>query len=158
MPPDKFHNYWFKGEDTVCLFVLVAPNHKHARFRTEAFRPGAFEGDALFASAYGGDPLPSNQHIATERVTLPPGASGAETAFKLNDMALYVLSGTAMLRMNSLVGPLAAHQYQHIPATVRFQVSNPGYEPLVYLAFTVTDPFTEHGTELVKSGETHVQR
>src|SRR5262245_8510961 len=24
MPPDKFHNYWFTGDETVCLFVAVA--------------------------------------------------------------------------------------------------------------------------------------
>jgi quercetin dioxygenase-like cupin family protein len=156
MPPDKFHNYWFKGEDTVCLFVLVAPNHKYARFRTQDYRPGANEGDAHFASVFGNDSLPSNQHFATERVILPPGASTPETMFKLKDTVIYVLSGTAMLRMNTLAGPLAAHQYQHIPATVRFQISNPGYEPLVYLTFTITDPFTEHGTELVKSGETQI--
>jgi mannose-6-phosphate isomerase-like protein (cupin superfamily) len=157
MPPDKFHNYWFKGDDTVCLFVVVAPNHKYARFRTQDYRPGAFEGDAQFASVFGSDPLPSNQHFATERLILPPGATTSETMFKLKDTVIYVLSGTALLRMNTLVGPLAAHQYQHIPATVRFQISNPGYEPLVYLNLTITDPFTEHGTELVKSGETQAQ-
>jgi hypothetical protein len=56
--------------------------------------------------------------------------------------------------MNSMTGPLAAHQYQHIPATAHFEISYPGYEPLAYLASTITDPFTAHGTELVRPGET----
>lgn len=155
MPPDKFHNYWFKGSDTVCLFVVVAPNHKQARFRTQDFPPGAHEGDAPFANVFGDAPLPANQHFDCQRVVLPPGTSGPENVLNLKDRVIYVLSGTAMLRLNTLTGPLTPHQYQHIPATVRHQISNPGYEPLVYLDLVITDPMTEHGTELIKTGETH---
>jgi hypothetical protein len=31
MPSDKYHNYWFVGDKPVCLFVVVAPNHKYNR-------------------------------------------------------------------------------------------------------------------------------
>ena len=39
MPPNKYHNYWFKGSETACFFVVVAPNHKYKRLRDKDFTP-----------------------------------------------------------------------------------------------------------------------
>lgn len=147
MPPNKFHNYWFKGEDPVCLFVVVAPNHKYHRFRTKDFPAGAHEGDAPYANVWESSQLPSDEYFLCERKTLAPGASEALTALPLKDRVLYILKGTAHLTVGTLAGTLAANQYQYIPATVRHQISNPGFEPLHYFSLTITDPFTAHGTE-----------
>jgi len=150
MPPDMFHNYWFHGEDTVCLFVLVAPNHKYKRFRHESIPSVAYEGDAPYANVFETDVLPSNHHFHCERVTLEPGAAEASRMLDLQDRVIYVLSGAGRIQVGNLSGALAANQYQYIPATYAHQISNPGFEPLTYLSFIITDPFTQHGTELVK--------
>src|SRR5512135_441408 len=44
MPPDKYQDYWLIGKETVCLFVLVVPNIKEARWTYVGFPPEAFEG------------------------------------------------------------------------------------------------------------------
>lgn len=147
MPPDKFHNYWFKGDETVCLFVAVAPNHKYNRWRLKDFKPGAHEGDAPFANAFQTDQLPSDSYFESKRITLNPGESEGLQNFNLQDRIVYVLSGTASVTVNTLSGPLTAHQYLHIPATSRHEISNPGYEPLVYMSFIITDPHTARSTE-----------
>jgi mannose-6-phosphate isomerase-like protein (cupin superfamily) len=80
--------------------------------------------------------------------TLAPGAVEGPDVFGLQDRLVYVLSGTAQIRLGSLVGPLVEHQYQYIPATVRHEVRNCGYAPLKYLSLIITDPDTAQGTEL----------
>jgi quercetin dioxygenase-like cupin family protein len=148
MPPGKFHNYWFKGDETVCFFVAVAPNHKHSRLRTKNFTPDAYEGDAPYANVHTSDALPSNEHFQSTKVALPAGAADQPCMFDKNDRILYVVSGTAHVRVNTLSGTLAANQYQHIPATTPHQISNPGYEPLIVISMVITDPFTAHSTVL----------
>jgi mannose-6-phosphate isomerase-like protein (cupin superfamily) len=147
MPPYKYHNYWFKGSDTVCFFVAVAPNHKYKRFTTKGFQPEHYTGDAPYANVYKDEPLPSDHHFGCEKVTLAPGAAETPAYHELKDRIIYIVSGAAHLRLNTLSGPLAANQYQHIPATTHHQISNPGYEPLVYISMVITDPYTAHGTE-----------
>ncbi|MEZ4666301.1 MAG: cupin domain-containing protein [Anaerolineae bacterium] len=150
MPPDKFHNYWLAGDETVCLFVVVAPNHKAYRWRTEDFPPEAHSGDGPNANIFQSDILPSNQHFACERRILPPGESEPDQQYDLKDRVIYILEGVAELRVNTLTGPLAPQQYQHIPATYQHRIRNPGYTSLSYLSVMITDPATEHGTELVE--------
>lgn len=148
IPPKKYHNYWFKGTETVCFFVVVGPNHKYNRLRTKDFTPDCFEGEPPCANVFGTDRLPSNEHFACERMTLQPGES--ETPYQLDtqDRVVYVVSGTARVQSNLLSGALAANCYLHIPATTPHGVSNVGFEPLVYISLTVTDPFTAHGAAL----------
>lgn len=148
MPPNKYHNYWFNpaSDETACFFVAVAPNHKHNRLRHEGFTPDNYEGDAPHGNVYNDEPLPSNEHFEVEKITLAPGESSDLTVIDFKDRIIYVVSGTAHLRVNTLAGTLAANQYQHIPATTPHQFSNPGYEPLVVISMIVTDPFTVRGT------------
>ena len=147
MPPNKYHNYWFKGDETVCFFVVVAPNHKYNRFYTKNFTPDMHEGDAPFANVYQTDQLPSNQHFHAQRPTLLSGQSEAECVLELQERVIYIISGSAHVQVNALSGTLAANQYLHIPATTRHQIRNHGGEPLVYLSLIITDPYTAHGTE-----------
>jgi mannose-6-phosphate isomerase-like protein (cupin superfamily) len=56
------------------------------------------------------------------------------------------------VRMHAMSGALAANQFVHIPASTRHQIANGGYEPLVYISLTITDPDTVHGTELKEEG------
>ncbi len=148
MPPKKYHNYWFKGSETACFFVAVAPNHKHNRLRAKDFTPDCFEGDAPFANVFETDQLPSNEHFQCRKVTLQPGESEPAGQLELQDRLLYIVTGTAHIRVNQLSGALAANRYLHIPATTPHQIENSGFEPLVYLSLNITDPFTAHGTTL----------
>jgi quercetin dioxygenase-like cupin family protein len=148
IPPKKYHNYWFKGTDTVCFFVVVAPNHKFNRLRTKDFTPDCFEGDAPFANVFETDHLPPNEHFLCERVTLQPGESEASRQLDTQDRVVYVVSGTAQVQVNLLSGALAANRYLHIPATTPHQMSNAGFDPLMYISLTITDPFTANGTAL----------
>jgi quercetin dioxygenase-like cupin family protein len=146
MPPGKYHNYWFAGTEPVCFFVAVAPNHKYRRLRTTGFTPDNFEGDAPYANVFEDAPLPSNEHFAVEKRTLAPGESEPLHAIEARERIVYVVSGTAEARLHTLSGPLAANQYVHIPAFTRHQISNPGFEPLVYISMIITDPETSHGS------------
>jgi len=148
MPPNKYHNYWFACEDTVCFFVAVGPNHKFRRLRTKDFTPDYHEGDAPHANVFSDDPLPSNEHFEVAKVTLAPGETGNAAFFQRRDRIIYVISGTAQIQMQSLGGTLAANRYVHIPATTPHQIRNAGYDPLVFLSLIVTDPDTAHGTEI----------
>lgn len=148
MPPGKYHNYWFQGDETVCFFVVVAPNHKYNRLRHKDFTSDAFEGDAPFANLMGDDPLPTNDHVLCERGMLLPGESEAVRTLDRQDRVIYVVSGTAQLQANTLSGGLPANRYLHIPATTPHQIANMGVEPLIYLSLIITDPFTAHGTVL----------
>jgi mannose-6-phosphate isomerase-like protein (cupin superfamily) len=148
MPPGKFHNYWFHGTETVCFFVVVAPNHKFNRLRTANFTPDNFEGDAPFANVYETSGLPSNEHFECQCVTLSPGESEQNCLYQRRDRVIYIVSGTAQMQMHTLTGTMAANQYQHIPASTRHSISNPGFEPLVYHSLIITDPDTVHGVEL----------
>ncbi len=148
MPPGKYHNYWFKGSDPVCFFVVVAPNHKHSRLRAKDFTADAFEGDAPFASIFGSEPLPCNQHFQAERVHLLPGASEPPRQLDFQDRVIYVVSGAAQVQVNDLSGGLAANRYLHIPATTPHTIRNAGFEPLLVLSLIITDPFTAGGTVL----------
>ena len=150
VPPDKYHDYWLAGDQDVCLFVVVAPNHKYRRWKTSDFAPEEHQGAAELANVFDTDALPSNEHFLCEKITLPPGARDSVTYCELQDRIVYVLSGTAQVTVNTLSGPLAAHQYQYIPATCPHEISNRGYHPLTYISMTITDPFTAQGTELVK--------
>src|SRR6185312_9668735 len=83
MPPNKYHNYWFKGSETACFFVVVAPNHKYKRLRDKDFTPDNYTGDAPFANVFETDQLPSNEHFQTERIRLQPGESSGEQVLDL---------------------------------------------------------------------------
>jgi mannose-6-phosphate isomerase-like protein (cupin superfamily) len=144
MPPKKYHNYWFKGDETVCFFVVVAPNNKHNRLRAKDFTPDCYEGDAPYANVYETDELPSNEHFQSEKITLQPGESEGIRKLDVQDRVIYVVSGTALVQVNTLSGVLAANRYQLIPATTPHQITNPGFEPLVYISLIITDPFTAH--------------
>ncbi len=148
MPPGKYHNYWFSGSEPVCFFVAVAPNHKYNRLRAKDFTPDNFEGDAPHANVFAGEALPGNEHFNCERKTLAAGESEPPGQLDVQDRILYVVSGTAQMTVNRLAGGLAANNYLHIPATTPHQISNGGFEPLMYISLIITDPFTAHGTVL----------
>ncbi len=147
VPPDKYHDYWFAGDQAVCLFVVVAPNHKHFRWKTSDWPPEAHQGAAELVNVFESDDMPSNEHFLCEKITLAPGESDAVTYCELQDRIIYVLDGTAHVSMNTLAGPLAPHQYQYIPATCPHAISNSGHRPLSYVSLTITDPMTAQGTE-----------
>lgn len=148
MPPNKYHNYWFKGDETACFFVAVGPNHKYRRLRHDGFVPENHEGEAPYANVFSNDTLPSNEHFTCEKVVLQPGEAGEVTKLGNQDRIIYIVAGTAALRLNTLSGTLAANQYQYIPATTPHQLSNPGFEPLIYISMIITDPETAHGANI----------
>ncbi|MCA0453672.1 MAG: cupin domain-containing protein [Chloroflexi bacterium] len=142
MPPNKYHNYWFAGDETACFFVVVGPNHKHNRLRHKDFTPDNYEGDAPHANIYETDQLPSNEHFKAERIVLQPGESTSEQKLTVQDRVFYIVSGAAQVRSNKLSGELVANEYIHIPATTPHQISNTGSEPVMILSLIVTDPFS----------------
>lgn len=142
MPPNKYHNYWFAGDETVCFFVVVAPNHKYNRLRHKDFTPDNYEGDAPYANVYESDVLPSNEHFKTDKVTLQAGETEGIRKLDTQDRVIYIVSGSAQIQVNTLGGVLAANRYQLIPATTPHQITNAGFEPLVYISLIITDPFT----------------
>lgn len=148
MPPGKYHNYWFRGTETACFFVVVAPNHKHNRLRAKDFTVDCYEGDAVFANVFASEVLPSNQHFLCERLLLSPGESEAVRQLDFQDRVIYVVSGVAQLRVNALAGSLSSNRYQHFPATTPHQISNLSFDPLLVLSLIITDPFTSGGTVL----------
>ncbi|MCL4504412.1 MAG: cupin domain-containing protein [Chloroflexi bacterium] len=140
MPPDRFHNYWLVGAETVCMYVLVVPNHKQARWRYKDFKPGAFEGHAPMVNVFAGQPIPCDERIAIQVRELAPGASTEGCVESVREKMIYVLEGAGSVQIERMSGELSPNDYQHIPATHRHRISNTGNETLKYLEFVCFDP------------------
>lgn len=143
MPPDRFHNYWLVGDETVCLYVLVVPNHKHARWRYKDFKPGAFDGDAPMKSAFAEDShlsMPSDERIGVTVRVLDPGATSDWMFESVKEKMIYVLAGEMRIEIAHLTGTLKANDYQHVPAQHRHRFVNAGNDPLRYFEFLCFDP------------------
>ncbi len=140
MPPDRYHNYWLVGNETACMYVLVVPNHKQARWRYKDFKPGAFEGHAPMVNVFSGQDLPSDKRITARVRELAPGAATGESVESLREKMIYVLAGEADIQIERMSGRFSPNDYQHIPANHRHQITNCGIEPLRYLEFVCFDP------------------
>jgi mannose-6-phosphate isomerase-like protein (cupin superfamily) len=143
MPPDRYHNYWLVGDETVCLYVLVVPNHKHARWRYKDFKPGAFEGDAPLKNAFAPDAhdtMPSDERIQTNVRVLDVGAATEWMQESVKEKMIYVLDGMARIEIEHLGGELNANDYQHVPSTHRHRIVNTGQTALRYFEFVCFDP------------------
>ncbi len=140
MPPDRFHNYWLAGDETVCLYVLVVPNHKTARGRYKDFKPGAFEGHAPMANVFRGEALPADERITPRVRTLTPGEATGLSMESVCEKMIYVLEGSATIEIERLRGGLGPNDYQHVPSGHRHRVANAGDVPLRYLEFVCFDP------------------
>ena len=140
MPPDRFHNYWLVGDETACMYVLVVPNHKQARWRYKDFKPGAFEGHAPMASVFKGEPMPSDERISVNVRSLAPGEATDVQVESVREKMIYALEGQATLEIERMKGELAANDYQHIPATHHHRIANAGTTPFKYFEFVCFDP------------------
>jgi mannose-6-phosphate isomerase-like protein (cupin superfamily) len=143
MPPDRYHNYWLVGNQTVCLYVLVTPNHKHCRWQYKDFKPGAFEGHAPMKSAFLDDSLvsmPSDERISTNVRVLAAGAQTDEMIESVKEKMIYVLEGVARIEIEKMSGTFRVNDYQHVPAQHRHRIINAGTEPLRYFEFICFDP------------------
>jgi mannose-6-phosphate isomerase-like protein (cupin superfamily) len=140
MPPDRFHNYWLAGDETVCMYVLVVPNHKQARWRYKDFKPGSFEGHAPVANVNSGQPIPSDERITIHLRELAPGASTEPEMETVREKMLYILEGMGRVEIERMQGALKPNDYQHIPATHRHCITNMGATPFKYLELVCYDP------------------
>lgn len=140
MPPDRYHNYWLVGDETACMYVLVVPNHKQARWRYKDFKSGAFEGHAPMANAFKGEPMPSDERIRPNVCELAPGEATQVSVESVREKMIYVLEGTAAIEIERLRGELKPNDYQHVPATHHHRISNIGTAPLRYFEFVCFDP------------------
>jgi quercetin dioxygenase-like cupin family protein len=143
MPPDRYHNYWLVGDETVCLYVLVVPNHKQARWRYKDFKAGAFEGHAPMANAFTSQALesmPSDERIGVHVRELSPGASTDWSVESVKEKMIYVLAGHLHIEIAHMSGTLKANDYQHVPAQHRHRFSNTGGKIARYFEFMCFDP------------------
>jgi quercetin dioxygenase-like cupin family protein len=140
MPPDRFHNYWHVGDETVCMYVLVVPNHKHARWRYKDFKPGAFEGHAPVENVFSGRPLPSDERITATVRELAPGEATEQSVEAVREKMIYVLVGSGRIEVDRLHGQVSPNDYQHIPATHRHRIVNNGAAPFKYVEYVCFDP------------------
>ncbi len=143
MPPDRYHNYWLVGDETVCLYVLVTPNHKYARWRYKDFKPGAFEGHAPLKSAFAPDAtesMPSDERITTHVCVLPAGEATDVMFESVKEKMIYILDGEARIEIERLSGAMRPNDYQHVPATHHHRIINIGATPLRYFEFVCFDP------------------
>lgn len=140
MPPDRYHNYWLVGDETACMYVLVTPNHKQARWRYKDFKPGAFEGHAPVANAFLGAPMPSDERISVNVRELAPGADSGRSVESVREKMIYVLEGNAEIVIERMRGPLKPNDYQHVPATHHHCIVNAGDTPFKYFEFVCFDP------------------
>ena len=151
MPLGKYHNFWFRGTETACFFVVVVPNNKHSRLRAKNFTPDCYEGDAGFSSVFGSGQLPSNEQFLCECLWLLPGESETVRKLDVQDRVVYVVSGAAQLCVNTLAGSLFSNRYQHIPAATPHQISNLS-GLLLIVSFIITGPSTA-GSKVLEHAE-----
>ncbi|HEY3290196.1 MAG TPA: cupin domain-containing protein, partial [Anaerolineae bacterium] len=135
MPPDRFHNYWLVGDEAVCLYVLVVPNHKQARWRYKDFKAGAYEGHAPMVNVYSHQPLPGDERITATVQTLSAGESCEPAVESVREKMLYVIDGQCEVEIEKLRGTLSKDDYQHIPATHRHRISNNSSAPMSYIEY-----------------------
>ncbi len=140
MPPNKYHNYWLVGDETVCLYVLVTPNHKYNRWQYKDFVPDAFEGLAPVANAFRDELMPSDERISVNVRTLPPGGATEVEALDKREKMIYVLEGQASIQIERLSGLMGPNDYQHVPASHQHRIANVGSQPLRYFEFVCFDP------------------
>ena len=140
MPPDRFHNYWLAGDETACMYVLVVPNHKQARWRYKDFKPGSFEGHAPVASVIRGGPMPSDERITTHVCQLARDESTDTSVESVREKMIYVLEGNGTIEIERMRGEIKPNDYQHVPSTHRHRITNTGKAPLKYLEMVCFDP------------------
>jgi quercetin dioxygenase-like cupin family protein len=140
MPPDRYHNYWLVGDETACMYVLVTPNHKMARWRYKDFKPGAFEGHAPVANVFKNEPLPGDERITANVRELAPGASTERSVESVREKMIYVLEGRGEIEIERMCGVLNPNDYQHVPSTHHHRITNTGEANLKYLEFVCFDP------------------
>ena len=143
MPPDRYHNYWLVGDETVCLYVLVVPNNKQSRWRYKDFKPGAFEGHAPMKSAFADDSvqkMPSDARISTNVRVLDVGADTGDLYETIKEKMIYVLEGECRIEVEKLSGTFNHNDYQHVPNQHHHRIINTGTGPLRYFEFICFDP------------------
>jgi mannose-6-phosphate isomerase-like protein (cupin superfamily) len=140
LSPGTFHNYWFAGDETACLFVVVTPNHKNARWRYKDFPPEAYRRTGQIANVFRDELMPSDERITTRVATLAPGEAADGAPETQREKVLYVLQGRAAIQVGRLHGELGPDEYQHIPVTTPHRMANAGAEPLRYFEFVCFDP------------------
>ena len=140
MPPDRYHNYWHVGDETVCLYVLVVPNHKYARWRYKDFKPGAFEGHAPMENVFAGRPLPSDERITCVVRVLAPGIATEVSVEDKREKMIYLLDGRVTVEIERMSGMMQPNNYQHIPATHDHRLINDGPTPARYVEYLCFDP------------------
>ncbi len=138
IPPDRHHSCRLVGDAIACLFIAVAPDHRHQRLRQQGFQSVNYDGGAPCANLAGDDPLPANEHFQADRVVVAAGAALPPAIDPLHERILYVVAGAAAVRIGPLAGTLATNRYAHIPAATPHELSNAGPDALVLLSLVVT--------------------
>src|SRR3954471_10430124 len=95
IPPDTFHDPHNPGPDDLCLFVIVAPNWRDRRWKTDGFVDADYASFPGLAETAAPGPLPGDESIRASVEELGAG-DASEVAIRGNeDRTIYVLDGRA---------------------------------------------------------------
>jgi mannose-6-phosphate isomerase-like protein (cupin superfamily) len=116
IPPDTFHAPVNRAAEDLCLFVVVAPNWREARWKPEGFTEADYVGVPVVAPPRARGVLVQDEQLHVEVLELTPGAPCAPPPRPGVERVLYCLEGVLGLAVERLEGRLGPHEYAAVPA------------------------------------------
>lgn len=144
VPPDTYHEPLNIGDTDLCVLVVVAPNWRHERLKPDGFADSDFDGRADVVGTGVAGPLPSDERIRSEVLSLAAGAV-ADFGEDHADHLVYVLEGVATATVEHLSGDLTLHQYVNVSGGTRHRLANRSAEADELRVLSVWTPAAAHG-------------
>jgi mannose-6-phosphate isomerase-like protein (cupin superfamily) len=123
IPPEVPHNVWNAGDDDLLVFWIVAPNFVNNKWRVRDFPPGAMERRAIHGHVAPGVSLPGDSQIRSQLTTLSTGHSESGRTTDEQETVIYLVEGSAQVKVGKLGGVLAAHEFIHVPLSTAYSIT-----------------------------------
>ena len=134
VPPQVPHNVWPADDDDLLVFWIVAPHFQANKWRTEGFPEGAMQRRVLRGRVLAGGELPSDDQIESRLLTLAGGDGQDGRTAEVQEAVIYLVEGTADVRVGKLSGRLGAHEFVHVPVDTEYALDC-RYGPAVAILF-----------------------
>ena len=134
VPPEVPHNVWPDGDDDLLVFWLVAPHFQANKWRTEGFPEGAMQRGVIRGHVAAGGELPSDGQIESRLLTLANNDRHSGRTAERQEAVVYLVEGSADVRVGKLNGRLGAHEFVHVPVDTEYALDC-RYGPVVAILF-----------------------
>lgn len=126
VPSGVPHNLWNAGDADLLVFWMVAPNFIDNKWRTDDFPAGAMDRRAVRSKVEPGVDLPSDENIHSRLLELQMGDSFLDDTRAGQEAVLYVVDGSARVKVGKLEGRLSNHEFVHVTEETPFSIQPAG--------------------------------